>query len=249
MVTATAPAAVVRVGRGAERWFFGGMAWAMLATMVVGFSRTFFLRAWFPEVRHLAPTESFFYFHGAVFTAWFVLLVVQPALIATRRVEIHRRVGWFGCGLAALMCVVGIEGALIAARRPGGFLGIPIPPAQFLIIPFGDILLFAIFVGLAVARRRDVQAHKRYMLIASTSLITAAVARVPLEVLATGGPIAFFLATDLFLVALVVWDLVTRRRLHPATLIGTLVLVASQPLRLALSGSAAWQAVAGWLIG
>ena len=249
MTTAAAGVVVGRAGRSAERWFFGAMAWAMLATMVVGFARTFFFRAWFPEVRHLAASESFFYFHGVVFTAWFVLLAVQPALIATRRVALHRRLGWFGAGLAVVMCVVGVEGALIAARRPGGFSGLPIPAEQFLLIPLGDILLFAIFVGLAVARRRDAQAHKRYMLIASTSLITAAVARVPLEVIATGRPIAFFIATDLFLVALIVWDLVTRRRLHSATVIGALVLVASQPLRLALSGNAAWLAVARWLIG
>lgn len=249
MVTATATAAVVRAGRSAERWFFGAMAWAMLATVMVGFARTFFLRAWFPEVRHLVPTESFYYFHGAVFTAWFVLLVVQPALIATRRVALHRRLGWFGAGLAVVMCAVGVEGALIAARRPGGFLGLSVPAEQFLLIPLGDMLLFAIFVGLAVARRRDVQAHKRYMLIASTSLLTAAVARVPLEVIATGGPIAFFIATDLFLVALAVWDLASRRRLHSATVIGALALVASQPLRLALAGSESWQAIAKWLIG
>ena len=60
------------------------------------------------------------------------------------------------------------------------------------------------------------------------------------------GPVAFFAVTDLFIVALAAWDFISRGRLHPATLFGGLVLIASQPLRLALSGTPAWLAIAGW---
>ncbi|HSD65182.1 MAG TPA: hypothetical protein VLF95_00700, partial [Vicinamibacteria bacterium] len=64
----------------AERRFYEGMALAMFAAVYLGFARSFFLRPWFPGTP--APTETIFYVHGAVFTAWCVLLVVQPALVA-----------------------------------------------------------------------------------------------------------------------------------------------------------------------
>lgn len=234
------------VDRRAEHRFYTAMAVAILATVLVGFARTFFLARWFPEVKSLAAPEPFFYLHGAIFTAWMLLLLVQPLLVANRRTDLHRKLGWAGAALAAAMVAVGIEGSIIAARRPGGFLGVPSPAESFLIVPLLDIALFTLFIGLAIARRRDLQAHKRLMLVGTISILGAAVARLPLSFMV--GPIAFFLGTDLFLVPLVGWDLASRRRLHPVTLWGGLLLVASQPFRLWFSGTEAWLSFARRLI-
>ncbi len=229
-----------------EDRFFVGMALAILAAVVLGFARTFFLRPLFPDFS--APPETFFMFHGVAFAAWVLLLVVQPSLIAAGRADVHRKVGRAGVVLAITMVVLGIVGAVIAAGRSTGFVGIPIPGVQFLIVPFVDMVLFASFVGLAIARRDDPQAHKRLMLLATLNLVTAAVARWPFDIM-QGGPPVFFGITDAFLIPLVVWDLVTRRRLHPVTLWGGLVIIVSQPLRLLLSGTAAWTGFGSWLTG
>jgi hypothetical protein len=58
------------------------------------------------------------------------------------------------------------------------------------------------------------------------------------------GPRAFFAATDVFIVAALVHDLASRGRLHPASIWGGLLVVVSQPLRLAIAGTGAWMAVA-----
>ena len=50
----------------------------MLLTVFAGFARSFFLRPWFPD--HPSPPETAFYWHGAVFAAWFLLLLAQPLL-------------------------------------------------------------------------------------------------------------------------------------------------------------------------
>lgn len=234
-----------RPQRATERRFYLWITAAMGLTVLVGFARSFFLRPWFPEIRAQTPVESFFYWHGALFALWMVLLAAQPALVAARRVDLHRKIGWFGAGLAIVMVAVGFQGSLIAARR--GFTGLPIPGPVFLAVPLFDLALFALFVGRAIARRQDAQAHKRWMILASINLLPAAIARIP-HPLVAGNPIGFFGATDLFLVALVGWDLATRGRLHPATAIGGALLVASQPLRLALSGTEAWARFASWLL-
>ena len=229
----------------AEHRFFTRMALAILATVLVGFSRSFFLRPLFPEWQ--SPTENIFYVHGALFTAWIVLFVLQASLVASGRAELHRKIGPLGAALALAMVVVGTFGALVAAGRATGFVGIPIPPLQFLAIPIFDMILFAAFVWLAIAKRRDSQSHKRWMLLATLNLITAAVARWPgVNPL---GPLAFFGLTDLFIVALGVWDFRSRGRLHPVTLWGGLLIIASQPLRLAVSGTDGWLAFARWATG
>jgi hypothetical protein len=108
--------------------------------------------------------------------------------------------------------------------------------------------LFAAFVGMAVARRRDIQAHKRYMLLATVNLMSAAIARWPV-VVSAGSPTPFLGLADLYLVAMVVYDRRSRGRVHPVTLWGGALVVASQPLRLALSGTSAWMAAARWMTG
>src|SRR5690606_19717140 len=108
--------------------------------------------------------------HGAAFAAWIALLVTQARLIAARRIDLHRRVGTAGAVLAVLMVVLGVMGAVVAARRPGGFTDVPVPPLQFLAVPLVDVAMFALFVALAIARRRDAQSHKRLMLLATIGI-------------------------------------------------------------------------------
>ena len=229
----------------AERRFFTGMALAILATVIVGFSRSFFLRPLFPDWP--SPSESIFYVHGGLFTAWIVLLVAQTSLVAGGRTELHRKIGPFSAVLAVAMVVLGTLGALIAARRATGFTQVPVPPLQFLAIPIFDMILFATFVWLAIAQRRNPQTHKRWMLLATVNVVTAAIARWP-GVLALG-PLAFFGLADLFVVALAIWDFRARGRLHPVTLWGGLAIIVSQPLRLLVSSTEGWLALARWATG
>jgi hypothetical protein len=84
--------------------------------------------------------------------------------------------------------------------------------------------------------------------LAPVNLLAAGIARWPVAVMAAGPPVYFGLA-DLFIVALAAWDLASRGRLHPTTLWGGLAIVVSQPLRLVLSGTAAWLAFAHGAVG
>jgi hypothetical protein len=144
------------------------------------------------------------------------------------------------------MVVLGILGALVAANRPTGFVGVDVPPLQFLVVPFFDIVFFTTFFCLALANRRDPQAHKRLMILATVALLGAAFARWP-YVWQILNPFLFYGLADLFIVALAIWDFRTRGKLHPVTRWGGLALIVSVPARLALSGTAAWLAFAAWL--
>jgi hypothetical protein len=220
------------------RVFYVGMAVAIALLVFAGFSRTYFLRARFgsPELSLLL------HIHGAVFTAWVLFLLAQTTLVAAGRTYIHRRMGIAGAVLAGVLVIVGTLTAIL--RVKGGSAPIPgVPGTAFLAIPLFDMLLFAILVGCALYFRRQLETHKRLMLLATITLLGAPIARFHL-----GGPPVFFGLSDLFIVAMLVFDLASRGKVHPATIWGGLAIVASQPLRLMISGTAAWNAFASWLI-
>lgn len=229
----------------AERKFYSGMALAMMFTVFLGFSRSFFLRPLFPD--HVSPAEPIFYFHGLVFTAWMLLFIFQVTLIGKGNTQLHRKIGPYAAILVVVMVVLGVKAALTAAARPEGFFGIPIPGLQFLAVPFFDMILFPVYVFFALKWRHYHQSHKRLMLLATLNLITAAIARWP--VVGSLGPLAFFGITDLFIVALAIWDFKSNGHIHPVTLWGGLVIIISQPLRLIVSGSALWMSFAQWATG
>jgi uncharacterized membrane protein YozB (DUF420 family) len=155
----------------------------------------------------------------------------------------HRRLGVDGAALAVAMVVVGLMTAIRTAVRGGAPPGIP--PLAFLAIPFFDMVLFAFLVTAALVWRRDKEAHKRLMLLAYVSLLAAAVARLP-GVLPMG-PLAFYGFGYLFIVVAMLYDFVSRRRVHKVYVWGGALMVALVPLRLMISGTAAWQRFAEFL--
>jgi len=126
----------------------------------------------------------------------------------------------------------------------------PIPdvnPLSFLTIPLGDMLVFGILVGAALYFRRRADTHKRLMLLATIAILPAAVARLPIGFIETGGPLVFFGLSDLFILPLLVFDIITRGRPHRATLLGGALIIISHPLRMVIGGTQAWLTFASWI--
>jgi hypothetical protein len=226
-----------------ERRFFGGMALALTLVVVAGFSRTYYFNDLVAAPFEMTPL---LHWHGAAFSAWMLLLVAQTMLVATGRVATHRQLGIAGACLAVLMVVLGIAVA-IARTADGTIADHGAPPLVFLSVPLFGMVVFGGLVGAALLLRHRSQAHKRLMLLATVELAAAGASRLP--VVETWGPVGFFGVSDLFVVAIVVFDLVTLRRVHPATLWGGFALLLSQPLRLLIGGSAPWLAFASWVTG
>lgn len=226
-----------------EHLFYTGMAAAIVLTVFAGFARTYYLGPYF-GARALSPL---LHLHGVVFSSWVVLFVTQTVLVAAHRTDIHRRLGIAGALSAALIVVVGTTTAIIRAKQGATPLE-GVSPLSFMIVPLGDMLVFACLIGAGFYFRRRADIHKRLMLLATISILSAAIARLPFEFLKAGPP-AFFALNDLFIVACLVYDLVTRGRVHRATAWGGLLIVASQPLRLWFGGTSVWLAFASWLTG
>lgn len=220
------------------RLFHTGMAVAFLLTAVVGFGPTYF----FKPVHPSPPLPLLLHVHGMAFTVWLVLLVVQSGLVRADRVDLHKRLGMFGAVLAALMVFLGLSVAVYGARRGASADGMA--PLAFMIFPFGQTLLFGGFVAAGLWKRRQPEIHRRFILLGTISLLTPAISRM----VEKRSVLAMFLTLS-FVVAAMIHDWLSRRRVHPVYIVGGVILLVSGPLRAVVGNSAAWQSFARMLVG
>lgn len=214
-------------------WAFVATAAALAAIVAIGFAPSFYLRDWSVPAKHGFP--AYLVLHGIALTAWFLLFVVQASLVAIRRVRWHRTLGVAGVALAVVVVVLSAKVVLAAPARN---LAAGATVAQISLMVIGDIallILFSTLVALAIHFRSRPDAHKRLMAIASISIVAPAIARWPGAEAAM--PLSVIVPQFAFLGALIVYDLVTRRRVHPATLFGIVayVVVVGVSVPLALS--------------
>jgi hypothetical protein len=222
-----------------HRAFFAGLSLIMVAAVFVGFSRSYYLKGLYGT----PALPTLFHVHGFLFTSWMVLLMLQTGLVASRRIDLHRRLGIAGGVLAVAMTAAAIAMTMDLARR--AVAGSSPEGLAFTIVPFFTVIVFPALVGAALFYRRRPEIHKRLMLIATLELVTAGVARIP----GAGSMPLFFVLTDAGLAAILAYDLFTRRRPHPATVWGGLFLIATQIVRTTAGGTAAWIAFARVLGG
>jgi hypothetical protein len=207
---------------GDERRFFFYMAVAILITAVIGFGSDIVVRhVWFTDF----PWPV--HIHAAIFVSWVLLYVVQNWLVADgRNIALHRQLGWLGTGIATLMVPLGIAGTMNAIAR-GSVTG-QFPLGFFLAMDVLGILGFGVLTFAALRLRARAGWHKRLMLCGTVLAITPALGRL-LSILPLGGfmPFAVPVATILYILAGVVFDLVVLRRVHPAYWwgLGTVALV------------------------
>jgi hypothetical protein len=217
------------------------MSLAFAVSVFIGFGPTYFLRGYFGG----PPLSPLVHLHGVVFSAWILLLLTQVGLVAGRRIDFHRRLGVAGVVLAGVMPILGLTTAIASARH--NYAGNPVEALTFLVLPFGDVLVFVTLTAAAFYYRGRPETHKRLMILATVAILDAAVARWPLDVIQTSS-FAFFLVTDLFLLPGAVYDLASRRRIDPAYIWGGLLILISQPLRMAVAETRLWLAFAGWFV-
>jgi MFS family permease len=206
--------------RRADNIFFTTTAVLMLLIVVVGFAPSYFLKgAVFARLPSLLV-----HLHGAVFSAWIVLFVVQSSLISAGNYRLHRKLGVVGGVLAVLMVVLGTLVPFGTLRR-GAVLPSFFTPASFLIGNVVGIWLTGALIGVAIWQRRNSRVHKRLMFVANITLMGPALSRMLLFMPVAGRHpfVVMVVIPGALLVGLLGLDLYTWRRPLLATLIGFVV--------------------------
>jgi len=236
--------------------FFVGFSFVLLVVVAVGFSRSFYLRPVLGTVDRFGSSLPIYLFvHGVTLTTWFLLFAAQTLLVATGRRGLHRQLG--AAGIAVAVSVVATSLLVmrsVVARVGANGSEVPMRLVFVVVSDLWLLVAFSLLVAAAVRFRHRFETHKRLMLLASAFVVGPA--------LAVGRPIGQtlvpflpegLLPSTVFIVlavgALIGYDVVTRSRIEPATLAGTVVIAAAFVLtRLMVAGDTG-AAFARWLGG
>jgi hypothetical protein len=210
-----------------------------------------------PQIaRHFAQNQPAYplivHVHAAAFVGWLVLLTTQVLLIRTRKLELHRTLGIAATVLAGAMIVLGPATALIVQHLQ---LGTSHSDPAFLSVQLCDILAFAVLIIPAFLYRSQPAVHKRLILLATLYISDAGFARWFGNMAEAAWGDGFwgqagqlYLGNDLLILGLGAYDLITRRRLHPAYVAGTACIAAIQAMAIGLYLNPLWKPVALRLI-
>ena len=229
-------------------FFYVYMAVCCAAVAFLGFAPTY----WMPLARGAFRANPIVHIHGLVFFAWTVFFVYQAWLAAAGRLARHRAVGMIGVSFATAMTILGTLVA-INQMKSAAAIGQAEEGLAFAIVPLSSILFFAVVIALAIGNARRPELHKRLMLVATISILDAAVARWFLVFLAppgaagpppVGADVPPALVTCVLLVVAIVRDWRARGRPHPAYVAGLGTLLAIKLLQVPASATALWHAVA-----
>jgi hypothetical protein len=207
------------------RLFFVVMASAVIVTVFAGFAPTFYLRGSFTQTR---PMSVLLHVHGIVFSAWVSFFLIQTLLIARGSRRLHQRFGWIGAGIAAAMVILVTAAMVEQLRRVHGFP----PPPLALALSIFDIIVFTTLVGAALYYRKRPDWHKRFMLSSTIILLGAPMFRAVIHLIGRSDmakvSIVSTLLVDAFFLPCFAYDLLTRRRIHPAYLVALVLIVLDQ---------------------
>lgn len=244
---ATATASGVRA---ASRNFYVWMALGFLLVAFGGFIPTY----WAQIAAGTFHGEPIVHIHGTLLFTWTCFYFLQTLLVARGRTLDHRSWGMAGIALfTALMCSILVTQEVVLAREAA--LGFGEAALRFSAVTLTAWPLMAVIFILAIVNIRKPESHKRLMTLLMIGMMTPAIARVFLTLLAppgaaAGGPPPAFVATppslaaDLFLVVAIVRDWRMLGRPHPVYVYGGIALVAQQLLTAPIAATSAWVKIA-----
>lgn len=161
------------------RWFYSAASVAMLVLTIVGFRHFYLEGRSYPGRPIPPPISGLVIAHGVAMSAWIVLMIVQPLLIATGRRRVHMTLGRVGALVAAAIVVLGFavatKSALVAP--PGTMFG-PFTSKQFMSVPYTGVFLFGVYVAIGVWKRSRPQIHRPMMFLATLAAMPAALDRI-----------------------------------------------------------------------
>lgn len=232
--------------RAFERTFFLWIAILFPLVVLIGFAPTYYLKPLFtsPPIPRLI-----IHVHGFVMALWVALFIAQVYLIRTTRIKVHQRLGLLSIVLAVAIFVTGLVTAVAAAKYGSPSMPAGVKPLEFLIVPFFDVIAFAVLFAAAVYYRRNAANHKRLMLLTVLNFLPPAIARFPGGLTDTFGPLWFFGVPTVLALVCVTVDTWRNKKLNTVFLAGAVFMIAMQWLRLPLSATPAWLNFASWVTG
>lgn len=192
--------------------------------------------------------------HVLAFGGWMVVFTVQIWLIRSRRTDIHRMLGLVAAALIPVMVVLGVATSLVSRRLH--FEAGQNEMLAFMIVPLTDMVLFPSFAIPGLLVRNVSVKHKRLILLATAMLLPAAFGRwIGPWILFHFGDGFFgfmaqsYLGPDVMILIAMLYDRVTRGRIHPVYAIAAPWILVVQATTSGIYHWPGWMPLAQRLIG
>jgi hypothetical protein len=235
--------------RAERRNFYVWMAGAFVLVAFGGFTPTY----WAKVATGTFHAEPIIHIHGILLFSWTCFYFVQTALVAAGRTLDHRAWGLAGIALFTAMMFSILVGQEVVLKR-NEMLGFGDAARRFSAVTLIGWPLIAAIFTLAIVNVRKPEVHKRLMTLLMIGIMTPAIARMFITLLAPPGvggapPPPFVslppsLVADLFLVVAIVRDWRILGKLHPVYVYGGLALILQQILTVPIAGTATWMHIA-----
>ncbi|MFT4511409.1 MAG: hypothetical protein ACI89X_003802 [Planctomycetota bacterium] len=200
--------------------FFTVLAVVALAVVVAGFAPSFYLRGTDHQ-----PLSPMFLWHGISLTAWYVLAIVQSALVGIRfsagKLRVHQRLGMAATLIAIAVIYTGI--AVAFDFYNGGTTNPILTPEGLLVANLMNLVSFAVCFVAGVALRKKPELHKRFLSLAGIVMIGPAAFRLVVS-LGLAPPMSLIIQFGL-VAAMFVYDRRRLQRISKASWIGVLLIV------------------------
>jgi len=210
------------------------MSLIIAGVVIYGFSYTVDDNLIHPAI----PRPWLLYVHAFVFSAWLPLFIAQAALIQTRNVATHRRLGQWGLVHGAAIPILGVATAIVMTKFRLAH-GEP-DAADSLPIPLFDMIAFTSAFSLAAIWRHRKEFHRRLMFMATCTLTAAAFGRMP----ALDHADWFYLGVDALILIGALWDLFVTGTVHAVYRYGLPAMILGQSLAAYIRWSPEWIAFA-----
>lgn len=158
--------------RPARRSIYIPLALLAAAIAVAGFWKSYFG----PLFTGLSHPDWPMHLHAAVFMGWIGLVGLQAYFAMRGRLALHRKVGRFGMLYGAVLVAVGLWFAVVRLIQRIAEVGADNLTGGFL-VPLTDMFVFSVFLAGAWITRARPEFHRRFILLATTTILIAAVGR------------------------------------------------------------------------
>lgn len=217
------------------------MAMVAIAAVTIGFSTTYFI----PVASDTFAGPLVAHVHGLLFMAWIAMVLLQPMLIRQRRSGLHRKLGLIALPLAVAMAISGLGVGTFAVSRDLA-AGVGDIAYSQLIGVVAAMIIFVLYVSIAVASRKKPDWHKRMMLLATIAVLWPAWFRFRhlLPFVPHPDIILSVVVSDSLVLVAMVRDRLKFAQIHPAYLIFGLLLIAEHVCEVLFFDTSTWRAAA-----
>lgn len=137
----------------------------LIPLIFAGFYKTYIIQ--FPSFEKIK--HNYIHIHATLAVVWVLLLIIQPFLIANKKLALHRKLGKLSYIIFPLFILSFIPSIINNLRSDT-------PRNAF--FPLGDSTLLILFYSLAIYYRKKSPVHMRYMICAAMVLLGPTIGRI-----------------------------------------------------------------------